>query len=298
MSDESKTEEKREEKREDSEKRDDSALHAKLDKLSAHLDSLHSRMDTYESRKDKSEKEEEEEEEEREDAACMDKKDSKRKDSKKKDSEEALPGKKESDREAEKEEREENGLKAKDSKKKDSEEESRKDSQPPVWAQALTDRLAAIESYVSNAPTEDNAKFADVWNKAERLAQLHCDSAGAPKWAPGESLHAYTCRAIGKYKAHSPAWKDVDLSKVTEPAAFAVATSQIYNDAEAAATKPENVPSGELRKVVKNVGGREIITWVARNDDACWRQFTNVSLRVGKFLRPPRGVAHVPSEQA
>lgn len=292
MAEESKTEEKREE-REDAETREDASVHAKLDKLGAHLDSLHKRMDSYESRKDETKAEEEDEEEEEREDKRRDsrRKDSKRKDARKRDSEED-DGKEESDRKALKEEREENELKEKDSKKdSEKEEESRKDSQPPAWAQALTEKLSVIEKHISDTPSEDRAKFAEVWNKAEHLAQLHCDSQGAPKWAPGESLHAYTCRVLEKYKSHSPGWKDVDLAKLTDPAAFALATTSIYNDAEAAATKPENVPGGEMRKIVDRSSGREIIRWVARNDDACWRQFTNVSFMVGKFRRPQQGGA-------
>lgn len=313
MAEESKTEEKREE-REDAEKREDASVHAKLDKLGAHLDSLHKRMDSYESRKDEDE-EEEEEEEEREDSRRRDSgkrndvegyeeggefhpiRGSKgysrseagegRKSRKKKSRRDSDEDSEESDRKALKEEREENALKEKDSKKdSDKEEESRKDSQPPAWAQALTEKLSVIEKHISDTPSEDRAKFAEVWNKAERLAQLYCDSNGAPKWMPGESLHSYTCRVFEKYKSHSPGWKDVDLAKVTEPNAFANGITQIYNDAEAAATRPESVPSGELRKIVDRSSGREIIRWVARNDDACWRQFTNESFMVGKFHRP------------
>lgn len=155
----------------------------------------------------------------------------------------------------------------------------------------LLARLKALETHVTDTPTDDRARFAEIWGKGDHLAQLHCDSQGAPKWAPGESLHTYTCRVLDKFKKFSATWKDVDLSKITEPGAFAIATTQICNDAEAAATDPENVPANEMRKIVDRSTGREIIRWVACNDDACWRQFTNVSFMVGKFKRPQGAVA-------
>lgn len=256
MAEDTKTEEKREDSRVDAE------TCAKLDAISKHLDALHQRMDAYESRKDESKEEEKEEEkEEKEEARADSEKEKEMK---------------------EKEEREDAARK----------ERARHDAQIASILESnkkLEEQLAALRAHVTDAPTEDRAKFAEVWNRGERLAQLHCDSQGAPKWAPGESLHAYSCRLFDRFKKFSTAWKDVDLTKVTEPSAFAIATTQIYSDAEAAALNPENVPTGELRMVTKKQpGGREIITWVARNDDACWKQFANLSVVVGKFNRPPR----------
>ena len=318
MADESKTEDKREDS-DRKEERHDTELHAKLDRLDGHLQKLHKRMDSYESaRKDESEEEEDEDDEPEEKSDRKDKrrKDSKRRaDSKRKDGEEedredsegcradadadeddSLKEEKEGDKEALKKEREGNKLKENDSKRKDSEKEERHDAQEISALKQqnaeLLSRLSAVEAHVKDTATEDRSKFAAVWAQDEKLCQLFGDSAkgtGPDKWWPGESLASYSRRVAGKYKKYSAPWKDVDLEKITDDAAFGVASVQIFNDAQAAAMRGDAAPAGTLQRVeiVDPYSHARRIEWRGDDQGATWHAFAN-PLKVGKFSTPSK----------
>lgn len=154
---------------------------------------------------------------------------------------------------------------------------------------ALSARMDSLTAHVADAQSEDRAKFAAVWERGEQLAQFFGDSAGCPRWAPGETLAAYSRRVFGKYKAHSPRWKDVDLANIADEAAFTVAATDIYNDAEAASKRATDLPKGQLRQIetVDKYSGQRKIKFVGDDAGSTWEPFMN-PLKVGKLATPDK----------
>lgn len=178
--------------------------------------------------------------------------------------------------------------------KKDAEEKERmdrNDAQAKELAtikgqnETLLARLATIESHVTDAASEDRTKFTAIWNKGEELHQFFGDSNGQQRWAPGEHVAAYERRVYGKFKKHSARWKDIDLDKITDPAVFSMAATEIFNDAQAAAAKASDLPVGnQLRQVeiIDKYSGAKRIEFRGDDDGATWEPFCNV-LKIGKF---------------
>lgn len=148
----------------------------------------------------------------------------------------------------------------------------------------IEQRVAALESHASRN-AEERAGFSQVHAQYRELAERHGIAERAmvgAQPAPGETLDHYTGRLFTTFKGYSPQWKDVDLTKAGP--ATRVAARNIYEAAFAA--RPMTAP-GELREIRTRdpLSGRETINW-AGSDDACWRQFTNGVLRIGKFIKP------------
>jgi hypothetical protein len=117
-------------------------------------------------------------------------------------------------------------------------------------------------------------RFTAAQIAAERVHQAFGDSAGAPRWLNGETVPQYRRRLLQRYKQHSPAWKDVDLSKISDETALGVAETQIYADAHQASMNGSLVPPNMLREITsRDQSGRQISRFVGA-DDAAWSQFT------------------------
>lgn len=167
---------------------------------------------------------------------------------------------------------------------KDAEIQALKDSNA-----ALSARLDSLTTHVADAQNEDRAKFAAVWERGEQLAQFFGDSAGCPRWAPGETVAAYGRRVFGKYKAHSARWKDVDLANIADDATFAIAANDIYADAEAASKRATDLEPGKLRQIetVDKYSGQRKIKFVGDDSGNTWEPFMN-PLKVGKLATPDK----------
>jgi hypothetical protein len=147
-----------------------------------------------------------------------------------------------------------------DAEAKDKEEKERADA--AARGSATPDVLAQIKALEARIPAvlsdADRALFVGAQVKAERVAQAFGDSEGAPRWMNGETLPDYQRRLLGKYKAHSAAWKDKDLARV-DASVLDVAETQIYADAITAASAPSSVAPGTLRvEVTPDDTGRRI----------------------------------------
>lgn len=250
------------------------------EKLDAIFDSISKRMDATDARLD---------------AACsrmdsMAKKDSEKEEADakaKKDAEDEKAKKDAADKEATDEKAKKDAAEAEEKAKKDTaeaEEKAAKDAAARI-DKAVADRLAAIEAALPAKLTpETRGIFVAAQVKAEPAYLAFGDSAGAPPPLNGESLDNYQRRLLSKFKAHSPRWKDKDLS-VVHASVLEIAEEQIYADAAVAATNPANLPGTGLRRIERKDSAGRTVTRYAGDERACWSQFTNAGM-TGRFLNP------------
>jgi hypothetical protein len=187
-------------------------------------------------------------------------------------------------------EREENGLK-------------RNDAAPPTstavepssaMMDSVNSEMGKMREYIARLersipkemPDDERNKFVDAQAKAERIAQAFGDSAGAPRWLNGESLHNYQRRLLSKYKGHSTAWKEKDLARVHD-SVLDIAETQIYADAWTAATKPASVEGQPLREIQTSDRTGRVISSFVGDAEACWGPFKLPTRRVTGFTAPP-----------
>jgi hypothetical protein len=89
----------------------------------------------------------------------------------------------------------------------------------------------------------------------------------------GEGVTQYRKRLAAELKQHSPAWKNVDVAGLYG-AAFDVAETQIFADAEREARHPTNIPKGEVvTRVTSDAVGRPITRFFASHPGAVWDKF-------------------------
>lgn len=119
-------------------------------------------------------------------------------------------------------------------------------AQPSKEIADMQAKVDALEAEFKKADAEDTeeAAKADAQAKADAVYQLFGES--APRALRGESLLAYRKRLASKYKSHSKAYADVDLSPIADLKLLDVIEGHIYADAQAAATSPASVPEGTL----------------------------------------------------
>jgi hypothetical protein len=176
-------------------------------------------------------------------------------------------------------------------KKADSEDEAEKkakadadkEAEEKAAAKADSDFNARVDAAVAaRLPREvsdtDRAAMADAQAKADSVAHAFGDS--APRPLNGETLLAYRKRLASKYKDHSPAWKDVDLTAIGDASVIGIAEKQIYADAQAAASSP-TISAAEGMREIKSMSaaGHHVSTFVG-NPGAWTSQFKLQSRRV------------------
>lgn len=284
----------------------------KLDKILSHVDSTATKLDALSKRMDSME-EGYADSNKRLDAACakMDSDDKARKDAAEKEEED----KKKADaakadaakKDAEEEEKKKADAAKADAAKKDAEEEERKkadaaradaargDSSQKLQAQidALTRRLPA------DLPPDIRQRMTGFQFKAERVAQAfgdsvkaYGDSAHAPSPCLNESETDYRVRLLSPFKKHSKAYKDSDLSRIQDAAAFASIEDAIYADAYAEASSPTKATPGVLiPQRIRDAAGREITRYVG-DPNACWDQFNPPVRHVRRILTPGANRVH------
>jgi hypothetical protein len=132
------------------------------------------------------------------------------------------------------------------------------------WTQRLADR-----------PWEDQQAMAAAQSRADSVASALGERKLAPPPNLGEKELPYRVRLARNFQQHSAAWRDEDLARLARnsPSAFANAEAMIYADADTAARKPENVPAGSLREIVKRRAGGGEITEFVGDPIACWGAF-------------------------
>lgn len=140
---------------------------------------------------------------------------------------------------------------------------------------AQIERLTAMLKPRSD---DEHAAFADAQARAD--AVYNGFGLRAPRPLEGEGLVDYRRRLATKLKMHSATWKDVKLNQLPD-AAFTIAESAIYADAEGAASRPVDLQPGELRMVSKVdpvTGGRVNVFYGAEH-------FTKAMGRPGRKVR-------------
>lgn len=125
---------------------------------------------------------------------------------------------------------------------------------------ALRAELAELRRMIPVQRTpEERRHFIDAQSKAERVAQAFGDSDGAPAPLNGEGLLEYRQRLLTRYKDHSPTWKSVDVTSLSDQA-LSIAEAQVYQDAYEAAIHPVNADGAPLREVrSRDASGRTIV---------------------------------------
>lgn len=193
------------------------------------------------------------------------------------DNEDKEKEKKKADRQAKKDaeakEKADADIKAKsdsaEKEKADAEAKAKADAEAAAKAKADSEsdvrkRIADVEARLPKQMTDaDYAVMADSQAKADRIYLMH--SKRSPRPFDGESLFGYRRRIATDLKAHSPAWKDVDLRAIADEAAFENIEKMIYADATNAALHPIEPGEDYLREIVEeDVTGRKISTFVGR----------------------------------
>jgi hypothetical protein len=246
----------------------------KLDAIASHLDSLHKRMDSWD--------EERKSDRAKVDAACtkMDaaeeekKTDKARKDAAEKEDKEKAD-KAKADAAAEEEEK---------AKKDAAEKEEKIKADAARAADSNSDVRKLIADMEKRLPTNmtaaDVTLFTGAQRRAEKVVQAFGDSAGADRWANGETYDAYRRRLLGTVKSHSAQWKDVDLTAFGDKALDTVEV-QIYADAYQTAISPVSVPIGTLRQHIDtDETGRKIKSF-SGDPEACWGPFKATPRMIG-----------------
>lgn len=167
---------------------------------------------------------------------------------------------------AEDKERREKAEKEKaDKEKADAEEKEKTEREEKAKADAeeLKSKVdAALGSLPKNDTDADYPAMADAQEKCDSVASAFGQRAPAP--LAGESVSAYRKRLVSKFKAHSPAWKDIDLAAVND-SILPVAEATIYADAMKAANSPIGIPDDVLHERVRNdEAGRPIRTFIGK----------------------------------
>jgi hypothetical protein len=108
--------------------------------------------------------------------------------------------------------------------------------------------IARLEAILKPRSDDEHAAFADAQARADTVFAGFGQR--APRPLDGEALFDYRKRMAKKLKGYSPVWKNAKFSKLDEET-FAIAETQVYSDATAAAANPMDLEAGELRMVTK-----------------------------------------------
>jgi hypothetical protein len=130
--------------------------------------------------------------------------------------------------------------------------------------------------------TDENLRIDTIRERAKACAERH--GVQLPSWSVADDWNKYIGKCANLFRDFSPDLKNTDLTRVGDFGITSRLASQVFDAADKA--RPRGNPDGSLRYVTDRSTGREILRAYADADDACWRQFTNQSVVVGKFNRP------------
>jgi hypothetical protein len=172
------------------------------------------------------------------------------------------------------------------------EEKDRKDARADAGDFMTRAEAAAlreeIKSMQARAPAlisdADRERFAVIQEQADPVFQAFNDRAPAP--LPGETPTQYKRRLGSKMQAHSPAWKDIRLSAISDEAALDQVLGQVYADSLAVAKAGVDVPRGQLRAHERHSGGHTIIEYEGDSDSWMNRFAGHPQKAVGEWKRP------------
>ena len=250
------------ESREDAAKKDSEEMPVWAADMMKKMDGLCGRMDAMEKA-----------DSERKDAA---RKDEEAKDEAKKDESEKEEAHKAAEElEARKKEEAKDSAEKEEKERKDAEERARADSAALRENRELKGQLAALEAQVKGLyrePTfEDSNALAEARSRADAAYQA-VTGRPASNPLPGESPIAYRKRMADGLRKFSAKFKEERVDSLAG-SAFEIVEAQIYADAMVAAKQPENLPPGQLRKIVRNDSGH-MVTEYTGDPKAAWRNFS------------------------
>lgn len=246
-------------------KRIDSVLSA-MDAMCGKMDDVTKRMDAHTARMDAAEAKEKEGAPEK---VAADKKDG------------------DDDKDKDKKDAEEEEAKAKEAKdKKDAEEKEKAEKEKADAAEKLArsavDRIAAVEKAMPKQLTDaERHDFSKAQARADEVFSAFGKKAPYP--LNGEDLLPYRRRMANDLKAHSRAWKDVDVLAINDAATFQIAEDTIFREAAQAALRPTDLRHGELRELVRQDSTTGIRTV----------EFVGNQSFVAAMTRPPRYVKSI-----
>ena len=132
-------------------------------------------------------------------------------------------------------------------------------------------RLDAIDAKMPKERSDSEVKeLADAQARADSVLMAFGKQARGP-WN-GETGIAYRRAFANELKVHSPAWKDIDLSKLPD-AALANAEADIYKCAADSAMSPATVPEGTLREIKRPDGTGRLRSEFAGDSDVWMNRF-------------------------
>jgi 8-oxo-dGTP pyrophosphatase MutT (NUDIX family) len=169
--------------------------------------------------------------------------------------------------------------------KADAEEKEKADAKAKADAEEIATLRKSVADVAAKLPRQmsdaDYAAMADSQVRADRIYSMH--GSRAPRPLDGETLLGYRRRMATDLKAHSKAWKDIDLKVISDDAAFGLIENTIYNDAEQAGLHPVSDDADFLREIkTEDVTGRRISTFVGR--PSAW---------MSQFAAPKRMVSNI-----
>lgn len=166
-----------------------------------------------------------------------------------------------------------------EAKEKADEEEAERMAKEKADSQ-LRQEIADLRSRIpTELSDEERNEVADAQVKADSV--FSCFGKRAPVPLSGEKPLAYRRRLMIQLQEHSPDFKSVDLSSITDSALLSVAEKTIYADAQKSASL--SVGPGMLREIKRaDATGRQISTFEG-DPAATWAPFQSGKRQVTSF---------------
>lgn len=151
----------------------------------------------------------------------------------------------------------------------------------------LVTRFDAFEA--KHRPLPEADRDALVAEQVRADAAYQAFGQRAPAAMPGETVGRYAVRLARGMQKHSKRWAKVDLARISvDPTAFDVVKTDIYADAIAASSTPDDLKPGQLREIVKvnPSTGQRMSTFVGRGTyisqfRAPSRRVVGINTRIG-----------------
>jgi len=157
------------------------------------------------------------------------------------------------------------------------EDDKKADGEEDRHQAKIADELASLKTKIADMqrelPDSEKEEIADAQYKADSIAAALGDTAPRPMF--GEFPKSYRARLLEKFKKHSPAWKDLDITKMArvDASILDIAEKQVYSDAMAAANMPSTYQPGMLREVKRRTDAGHTITEFRGDIGAAWSDF-------------------------
>ncbi|OYV52337.1 MAG: hypothetical protein B7X10_00120 [Burkholderiales bacterium 21-58-4] len=173
--------------------------------------------------------------------------------------------------------------------KQEREDRARSDASTARESRELRGQIEALQAQITRLykePSyEDRNALAEARARADATFQA-VSGKPASEPHPGESPISYRKRMADGLRKYSAKFKAERVDSLSG-AAFDIVEQQIYADAAAAAKMPENLPAGQLRKIVRNDSGH-VVTEYTGDPKAAWRNFSTGAVLGIRLKEPAR----------